>query len=193
MKLVAETAHKPTDTDFSASVAKLRDSKCDLVLLGTIVRDTNQIIAAIRKIGWDVEILGQIATYDTAVAEAPGGVNEGFYTTTSVLFATPDDPREKVQNFVRKYKAAYNKDPNFAAQIGWSGAQVVIAALDKAGRDLTTDTFLKSLESIKDFNDDFDSPPLTFGPDKHQGSNKSFLTQVQKGRFVRVVEQPLGY
>ena len=43
--------HKPTDTDFSASVAKLHDAKCDLVLLGTIVRDTVQIVSAIRKIG----------------------------------------------------------------------------------------------------------------------------------------------
>ena len=42
--------HKPTDTDFSASVAKLHDAKCDLVLLGTIVRDTVQIVSAIRKI-----------------------------------------------------------------------------------------------------------------------------------------------
>ena len=192
IKLAAETAHKPTDTDFSAAVAKLRDAKCDLVLLGTIVRDTNQIIAAIRKIGWDVDILGQIATYDTAVAEAPGGVNEGLYTMTAILFAAPDDPREKVQSFVKKYKAAYNKDPNFAAQIGWSGAQVVIAALEKAGKDLTTESFLNALESIREFKDDFDSPPFTFGPDKHQGSNLSFLTQVQKGRFVRLGDA-IGY
>src|SRR5580698_3260485 len=33
MKLAAETLHKPTDTDFSASVARLRDAKCDVILL----------------------------------------------------------------------------------------------------------------------------------------------------------------
>ena len=32
MKLVGETAHKPTDTDFNASVAKLRDANCDLIV-----------------------------------------------------------------------------------------------------------------------------------------------------------------
>src|SRR6202041_1168977 len=37
MKLAAETLHKSTDTDFSASVARLRDAKCDLILMGTIV------------------------------------------------------------------------------------------------------------------------------------------------------------
>jgi branched-chain amino acid transport system substrate-binding protein len=50
-KLVAETAHKPTDTDFGASVAKLRDAKCDMLVLGTITRDTNQIVGAVNKIG----------------------------------------------------------------------------------------------------------------------------------------------
>ena len=40
LKLVAETLHKPTDTDFSASVARLHDANCDLILLGTITRDT---------------------------------------------------------------------------------------------------------------------------------------------------------
>ena len=51
IQLVAETMHKPTDTDFSASVAKLHDANCDLILLGTIVRDTVQIVSAMRKIG----------------------------------------------------------------------------------------------------------------------------------------------
>src|SRR5271166_5534023 len=33
LKLVAETLHKPTDTDFSAPIARLRDANCDLILL----------------------------------------------------------------------------------------------------------------------------------------------------------------
>jgi branched-chain amino acid transport system substrate-binding protein len=45
MKVVATTAHKPTDTDFTAAVAKLREAKCDLLTLGTIVRDTMIIIS----------------------------------------------------------------------------------------------------------------------------------------------------
>ena len=36
MKIVATTAHKPTDTDFTAAVAKLREANCDLIAMGTI-------------------------------------------------------------------------------------------------------------------------------------------------------------
>ncbi len=77
MQLVSETMHKPTDTDFSASVAKLHDAKCDLVLLGSIVRDTVQIVSAIRKSGWNVDILGNIAIYDLVRGGGAGRRNRG--------------------------------------------------------------------------------------------------------------------
>ncbi|MBN8902830.1 MAG: ABC transporter substrate-binding protein, partial [Rhodospirillales bacterium] len=80
LKLAGETLHKPTDTDFSASVARMRDANCDLVVIGGIVRDTVQIISAITKTGWKVDMLGQAASYDEAVAEMPGGASEGFYS-----------------------------------------------------------------------------------------------------------------
>src|SRR6201996_980636 len=101
-KLAAETLHKPTDTDFSASVARLRDANCDLILVGGIVRDSVQIISAVRKTGWTVDMLGQAASYDEAVAEVPGGVSEGFYSMAPVLFVTETSDDPKVKAFVDK-------------------------------------------------------------------------------------------
>jgi branched-chain amino acid transport system substrate-binding protein len=49
MKVVATTAHKPTDTDFNAPLSKLKDEGFDAVMTGTIVRDTDIIIQTIRK------------------------------------------------------------------------------------------------------------------------------------------------
>jgi branched-chain amino acid transport system substrate-binding protein len=39
LTLAAETAHRPTDTDFNAALARQHDAGCDLVCMGTIVRD----------------------------------------------------------------------------------------------------------------------------------------------------------
>jgi branched-chain amino acid transport system substrate-binding protein len=193
MQLVAETLHKPTDTDFSASVAKLHDAKCDLILLGTIVRDTVQIVSAIRKSGWNVDILGNIAIYDVSVAEVPGGVTEGIYTTTSVIFAQPDDPRPAVREFATKYEKTFGHPPNFAAQVGYSAAQLVVQATQKAGRDLTADSFIAALENIKDYKDIFGSPTMSFSATKHQGSNEAFLAQVKNGHWVQVGTDSYGY
>ena len=193
LSLVAETAHRPTDTDFSAAVAKLRDANCDLIVLATITRDTIQIISAVRKTGWNVEMLGQAASYDGAVAEVPGGITEGFYSMTPILFVSPDDKRPEVHAFVEKYKSLFGNEPNFAAQIGYTGAQILVLALQRAGRDLTVDSFVKGLESIKDFRDIFGSPTMSFGPTKHQGSSESFLAVVHNGHFVPVDSAPLAY
>ena len=71
------------------------------------MRDSNQIISAVRKVGWNVDMVGQSASYDEAVAELPGGASEGFYSMTPALFAYPDDPRPDVQEFAKKYKAKW--------------------------------------------------------------------------------------
>jgi branched-chain amino acid transport system substrate-binding protein len=193
LELSAETLHKPTDTDFSASVAKLRDADCDLVVLGTIVRDTNQIIASARKVGWQVDMLGCNASYDTAVADVPGGANEGYYTMTGALLAYPDDPRPAVRTFAEKYKTLFGRDPNLAAELGYSGAQVVMLALQNAGRELTVDSFIKGMEKIKGYTDIFGSPPLNFGPEQHHGSKEAFLVQVRDHRWQTVTPKAIGY
>jgi branched-chain amino acid transport system substrate-binding protein len=191
--LVAETLHKPTDTDFSAAVAKLRDAKCDLIVLGTIVRDTLQFVSAARKVGWDVEMLGQAAIYDSAVAEVAGGVTEGIYTMTPILFVAADDPRPEVKAFADNFKKKYGHAPNFAAQIGYTAAQVTMVGLTNAGKDLTVDSFLTGLEKVNGYKDIFGSPAMSFSKQKHQGSNESFLAQVRKGKWVAVDTNPLGY
>ena len=193
MTLVAETAHKPTDTDFNGPIAKLRDANCDLILLATIVRDTTIILSTVKKIGWNVDLLGQSASYDTSIAAAPGGVGEGFYSMTPFVYAYPDDPRPAVQEFAKKYRAATGRDPNALGETGWTTGQLVLLALERAGRDLNVDSLIKSIETIKDFHDIFDGPPLSFGPNQHHGSSSSFLTVIKDGRWVPAIERPMSY
>jgi branched-chain amino acid transport system substrate-binding protein len=192
MKIVATTAHKPTDTDFNAPVTKLHDAGCDVVMLGTIVRDTNIIIQTARKMNWGVDLVGQFAAYDTAVANLPGGATEGFFCMTPALYAYPDDPRPAVQDFAKRYRAKYNRDPNFHGEVGYTAAQLVLLALDHAGRDLNVDSFIKAMESVHEYKDIFGSE-LSFGPDQHHGSTKSFLTVVKNARWVPVEEAALAY
>ncbi|HEY4042225.1 MAG TPA: ABC transporter substrate-binding protein, partial [Rhodopila sp.] len=193
LTLTAETLHKPTDTDFSASVARMRDANCDLIVLGTIVRDSVQIISSVRKIGWNVDMMGQAASYDDVVAAVPGGTTEGFYSMTPMLFVAETGTTPEVRAFTAEYRKQFGKEPNFAAQIGYTGAQVVVQALRNAGKDLNPDSFVSSLEGIKDYRDIFGSPVISFSPTKHQGSNESFLCVVKEGHWQVVEAEPLGY
>jgi branched-chain amino acid transport system substrate-binding protein len=192
IKIVATTAHKPTDTDFSAAVTKLREANCDLVTLGTIVRDTTIIISTVKKAGWDVDLLGQAASYDTAVATAPGGTGEGFYSMTPTLYAYPDDPRPDIRDLMARYRTRYGIDMNYIGQTGVSVAQIALEALRRAGRDLTVDSLITAMESLHEFTDIYGNI-YSFGPNQHHGSTKAFLAVVKDGRWVPVVDKPLAY
>jgi branched-chain amino acid transport system substrate-binding protein len=192
MKLIASTGHKPTDTDFTANLSKLRDAGCDLITMGTIVRDSTLIVSTAKKMGWNVDLLGQVASYDTAVATAPGGVGEGFYSMTPALYAYPDDPRPVVADFAKRYKAKFGIDPNFLGETGYTSAQIVLEALKRAGHDLNVETFTKAMESIHDFHDIFGNS-FSFGPDQHHGATSAYLAVVKDGRWVPVVDHALAY
>jgi branched-chain amino acid transport system substrate-binding protein len=193
LQLAGQTSHKPTDTDFNGALAKLRDANCDLIGLGTIVKDTTLIVQTARKMGWDVDFVGQFASYSTAVAEAPGGPAEGFYSMSPGLYAYPDDPRPAVHAIGTKFNQPYGFEINYVGETGIAAASFVVAALEKAGRNLTLDSFIGAMESMKDWQDIFGSPPLTITPTNHHASSQSFLSVVKNARWVPVVQQPLSF
>ena len=192
IKIVETTTHKPTDQDFTAQITKLKAANCDLVVFGTIVRDTIVPYATARKIGWDVDFFGSTASYDLFVAAAQGGVTEGLYAMGLTDMPYRDTLSPTAQAWFDRYKERYKVDPNIGAVYGWVAADLTVLGLEKAGVDLTTDSFVRGLESIKGYKDIFNGPEANFGPDKHQGANSAFLAQVKGGRWVRLTE-PLGF
>src|SRR5580700_3680899 len=193
LTMAAETAHRPTDTDFNAALARQHDAGCDLICMGTIVKDTTIIMQTARKMGWNVDFCGQFASYSTAVAEAPGEPAEGFYSMSPGLYAYPDDPRPAVQDVGSRYRKTFGIDINYLGEAGWSAATCMIDVLRRAGRDLTLDSFIGSLESMNHWRDIFGSPPLTMTPTNHHASNQSFLSVVKAKRWSPVEPEPLSY
>jgi branched-chain amino acid transport system substrate-binding protein len=193
LKLGATSASRPTDTDFNAQVTRLKEAGCDLVCMGTIVKDTVIILQTAHKMGWNPDFCGQFATYSTAVAEAPGEPAEGFYSMSPGLYAYSDDPRPAVQAVGKKYKERFGIEINYLGEAGYAGAQCLIDVLQRAGRDLNLDTFQKSMEGLKDWRDIFGGPPLTITAASHHASTQSFLSVVKKTRWMPVVQEPLGY
>jgi branched-chain amino acid transport system substrate-binding protein len=189
----ATAAFRPTDTDFNAHVARLQDDKCDLVIMGTIVKDTTLILQTARKTGFNATFCGNFASYSTAVAEAPGEPAEGFYSMAPALYRYPDDPEPKVKAFCEEYRKRFGIDVNYLGEAGYTAATFMVAVLDKVGRDLTLDSLIAGLESMKDWHDIFGGPALTMSPTNHHASSQSFLSVVKKTRWTPVEQGPLGY
>ncbi len=194
LKLGGISASRPTDTDFNAQVTRLKEARCDLVCMGTIVKDTIIILQTARKMGWtDVEFCGQFATYSTAVAEAPGEPAEGFYSMSPGVYAYNDDPRPAVRDVTTRYRQRFGIEINYLGEAGYAAAMCLSDVLQRAGRDLNPDTFQASMESIRDWRDIFGGPPLTITPADHHASTQSFLSVVKKTRWTPVVAEPLSY
>ena len=193
IKIVETVTHKPTDQDFTAQITRLKGAGCDLVALGTIVRDSIVPYATARKIGWtDVDFLGSAATYDLFVAAAQGGVTEGLYAMGLTDMPYRDTLTPTAQAWFDRYKERYKADPNIGAVYGHVAADLTVTGLEKAGADLNLNTFVRGLESIRGYHDIFNGPEVNFAPDKHQGANSSFLAVVKGGRWVRVTD-PLTF
>src|SRR5438552_4180888 len=193
IKIVETTTHKPTDQDFTAQITRLKAAGCDLVVLGTIVRDSIVPYATARKIGWtDVDFLGSAASYDLFVAAAQGGVTEGLYAMGLTDMPYRDTLSPAAQAWFDRYKDRFKVEPNIGAVYGHVAADLTAVALDKAGPNLSLDSFVKALESIKGYRDIFNGPEVSFGPDKHQGASSSFLAVVKGGRWVRLTD-PLTF
>jgi hypothetical protein len=60
----------------------------------------------------------------------------------------------------------------------------VIAAASKAGKNLTTDAFIKALDSLTIPPDMFGADQMSYSPTKHLGSNKSRLSQIKDGKWT---------
>jgi branched-chain amino acid transport system substrate-binding protein len=191
IKIATTSAHKPTDQDFTASLTNLKTAGCDLVLMGTIVRDTIIPYVTARKMGWtDVDFVGSAATYDSVVGAAQG--MDGFYGMGLTEMPYADSSVEAVRKFVAAYKAKYNVDPNIGAVYGYVAADLTATGLKNAGADLTLDSFINGMESIRNYQDIFNGPQVNFGPQIRQGANSSFLAVVKDGHWTRVT-QPLGF
>ena len=191
VKITETATHKPTDQDFTASITKLRNAGCDLVVMGTIVRDSIVPYVTARKAGWaDVTFLGSSAAYDLVVGAAPG--MDGFFGMGLTEMPYVDSSIASVKKFVENYKKKFNIDPNIGAVYGYVAGDLTVQGLKNAGKDLTLDSFVKGLEAIKDYQDIFNGPKVSFGPNIRQGANSSFLAEVKNGKWTRVTE-PLGF
>ena len=193
LKLGAVATFAPTATDFNSHVTRIAEAGCDLVSMGTIVKDTILILQTARKMGYNPDFCGQFASYSTAVAEAPGAPAEGFYSMSPGLIAYPDDPRPAVREVLARYKQRFGIDINYLGEAAYAAASCTIEALQRAGRDLNLDTFQASMEQTKDWRDIFGGPPLTITPTDHHASTQSFLSIVKNGRWTPVVQEPLSY
>jgi branched-chain amino acid transport system substrate-binding protein len=185
--VVGTESYKRGDTSFSSQVANLRRAGADLVVLGTVPRETAGVMAEIAKVGWKVDALADAGACSQFTIALGKQAVEGLYVQCQYVPFDPANESPAVKDWIKRYEARFKTKADIAAALTYDMEDMVIMALDRAGRDLTAEKFLAALESIHDYQDIFGSPPQTFGPNKHLGTEGFVLLRVEGGKFQRVV------
>jgi branched-chain amino acid transport system substrate-binding protein len=188
MDLAEKTSFKRGATDFSSQVARMKASGCDLVVLGTIIRETIGTIAESRKTGFNPTFLGSSAAYTDLIHKLGGAAMNGLYTTMTVQHPYLDEPSRDISFWAGKYKTKFNEDPTVFSVYGYSVIDTFAQAAAKAGGNLSTDTFVKAMDTMSIPPDIFGSAPATYSPTKRLGSDASRLSQIVDGKWKVISE-----
>jgi branched-chain amino acid transport system substrate-binding protein len=86
-----------------------------------------------------------------------------------------EDTRPEVQNFLKKYKAEYNHEPDSMAALGYDAANLLFDAMDRAG---STDG--KALAAAINSTKDFKAVTGIITMDEHRNARKAAVIQQMK-------------
>ena len=161
MKLTSAsvTTYKRGASDFSAQVAKMKSDGCDLVFLGTVIRETIGAIGEAKKLGWDVTWLGATPVNVLEVPLLGKEVVEGLYSAGGFEIPYEDTAQGKIKDWLAAYRKMHNTAANSQAIIGYNAVVTLAHYVKLAGKDLTGQKLLDALESGDVFQDIFASPP----------------------------------
>ena len=183
VELAEKTSYKRGATDFSSQTAKMKAAGCDLVILGTIIRETIGAIGEARKTGFSPTFLGSSAAYTDLIHKLGGKAMDGLYATMTSQHPYLDEASQPIRFWANKYKTKFNEDPTVFSVYGYNAVDIFLRAAQKAGPNLSTDSFIKAMDTMTIPPDIFGSAQMTFTAQKRLGSNLSRLSQIQEGRW----------
>jgi ABC-type branched-subunit amino acid transport system substrate-binding protein len=182
LKLVAAESIKRGVTDVSAQIAKLQAAKPEVTFLVLVPGPGAQALIERQKIGWTGTLMvstGPLTDerYLALAGDAAEGV-EGLSLWPDPLLsdlAGVKRYREHMQKYFPK------NEPNRYSIAGYFAAMLFAEGATRAGRNLTRESLIVALESLKGYESGI-LPPLTISAD-HETQKQGFWVRVEKGRF----------
>ena len=109
------TSYKRGASDFSAQVARMKADGCDLVVLGTVIRETIGAMTEAKKLGWTVDFLGATPTNVIEVPTLGKDAVEGLYAAAGMEVPYEDTAKGKVKEWLANYKKMFGVEANTQA------------------------------------------------------------------------------
>ena len=184
---VAEVDYKRADIDFSSQAAKLKESGAEAVILQAVYREPPRLAEQCHAIGYHPLFIGPSPIVVDKTIELGGKHVDGMMGVE--VYPLPTEPGA----FLDLYRADMKKYfPNLALDTtnlyGYQKAALFAEALQRAGRNLTRDSLLKSIESIKDWDPGWGLKYSYGGDTRRVMSRVGRLVVVKDGKWTKTSE-----
>lgn len=149
-KVVAEEAYVAKDTDFRATLTRIKSKNPEFIFIPGYYEEVGLIVKQARELGITVPLMGADGWDSPKLVELAGAdaLNNTFITN----HYTSEDPDENIQKFVTTYKEKFNgESPNAFNALGYDTVYLLADAIERAGG---TDTakIKEELEKTKDLS-----------------------------------------
>ncbi|MEK8051478.1 ABC transporter substrate-binding protein [Ideonella sp. DXS22W] len=192
LALVERTSYKRGDINFASQIGKLKAAGCDIVVLGTVIRETAGAMQEARRQGWNVDMLGNQASANSSVVKLGGDAMEGFYATSPALLLSAMEPTPAITALLERFRKKYAKEPEDGMIFGYVSMMLFAEGARLAGKALTVDSMVAGLEKVKDWTTTLPMVPVTYGANDRLASRSAYMLQVKGGKFVAITP-PITY
>ncbi|MBM7653918.1 ABC transporter substrate-binding protein [Neobacillus cucumis] len=131
-KIVAEEAYVAKDTDFHATLTRIKAENPDYVFLPGFYEEVGLIVKQAREIGLNVPFMGGDGWDSPKLVNIAGA--KSLNNTYITNHYSSGDSDSKVQAFVSAFKAKYdNKSPDAFSALGYDTVYFLADAIKRAG------------------------------------------------------------
>ena len=184
LAVVAQGTVERNTVDVAKAVAAIKGPQPQAVVMISAYKSCAAFIKEMKKAGsnptfWNVSFVGS-----KALAKELDKEGRGVQISQVVPF-----PWDSSVPVVKEYQKALAADakgeqPGFGTLEGYIAAKVMVEGLNRAGRKLDREGFIRAMETIRDW--DAGGFKVSYGPDNHNGSKWVDLTIISKEqKFVR--------
>jgi branched-chain amino acid transport system substrate-binding protein len=175
--IVSEEAYVAKDTDFRATLTRIKSKKPDFIFVPGYYEEVGLIVKQARDLGVTVPFMGGDGWDSPKLVEIAGAaaLNNTYITNH---YSSGDLEDQKVQDFVKAYKDKYGQEPDGFNALGYDSLYLIADAIKRAG-SADPVKIQKALEKTKDLQ--LVSGTLTFD-DKHDPVKSAVILEYVDGK-----------
>ncbi|WHH57928.1 ABC transporter substrate-binding protein [Petroclostridium sp. X23] len=170
------------EKDFSVIVTKIKGSGAEAIMLASYPTEGALIAQQAKNNGLDIPIICTDSIYTEDFIKLGGQAVEG---ATVVSYFHPSDPRPEVQEFIKKFKDKYGKEPDSWSPYAYDAMYVMVNAIKRAGSS-DKKAIQKALSETKDFRGA--TGLTTFNQDGEPEGKDLIILTVENGQYVPLSE-----